>query len=95
MTIAALVEYRPVTGHELDVERILRDLILQVRDEPGCLRCHLMRRADGVFVLYEAYADMAAVDAHRATAHYKIYRLSIEPLLAEPIAPVILQPIEP
>lgn len=54
-----------------------------------------MRRADGVFVLYEAYADMAAVDAHRATAHYKIYRLSIEPLLAEPIAPVILQPIEP
>jgi quinol monooxygenase YgiN len=55
----------------------------------------MRRKDDGAFVLCEAYVSMAAVEAHRATDHYRDYRARIEPLLATPITPEILDTIEP
>ena len=96
MSIAAIVEFRPIAGKEAEVEHVLRQMIEPCRAEPGSLRYDLMRRqADGVFVLSEAYADMEAVKAHRASPHYLRYREQIEPLLAAPIEPVRLDMIEP
>jgi quinol monooxygenase YgiN len=96
MGIAAIVEYHPKDGKAGEVEVILRGMIGAVRSEPGCLRYDLMRSKDGsVYVLCEAYVEMAAVAAHRASDHYRDYRARIEPLLAAPIAPDILDTIEP
>jgi quinol monooxygenase YgiN len=96
MGMATIVEYHPKDGKAGEVEVILRGMIGAVRSEPGCLRYDLMRIKDGsVYVLCEAYVDMAAVAAHRASDHYRDYRARIEPLLAAPIAPDILDTIEP
>lgn len=45
------------------------------REEPGCFRFDLVRSNDNpnMFMFYEAYADDAAVDHHRTTAHYKVW----------------------
>jgi quinol monooxygenase YgiN len=96
MSIAAIVEYHPKDGKAQEVEAILRGMISAVRSEPGCLRYDLMRSKDGsVYVLCEAYVDTDAVLAHRGSDHYREYRARIEPLLASPIAPNILDTIEP
>lgn len=96
MGIAAIVEYHPKDGKAGEVEAILRDMIGAVRSEPGCLRYDLMRRKDdGAFVLCEADVSMDAVEAHRASDHYRDYRTRIEPLLTAPITPEILDTIEP
>ena len=96
MGIAAIVQYHPKDGKAREVEAILRGMIGAVRSEPGCLRYDLMRRkVVGVFVLCEAYSNMAAVEAHRTSDHYRDCRARIEPLLAAPIAPDILDTIEP
>jgi quinol monooxygenase YgiN len=92
MGIAAIVEYHPKDGKAGKVEANLRGMIGAVRGEPGCLLYDLMRSKDGsVYVLCEAYVDMAAVAAHRASDHYRDYRARIDPLLAAPIAPDILR----
>jgi len=60
------------------------------RAEPGNRIYNLYKDANGGFHLFELYADQAAVEAHRATAHYKAYRAAIADLLAEPIGVKIL-----
>jgi quinol monooxygenase YgiN len=42
-------------------------------NEPGCKLYHANRSTDNgdVFLLYEQYADQAALDAHRNTPHFK------------------------
>ena len=45
------------------------------REEPGC-RCYIPHFVDGdpsTVLIYEQYADEAAVEAHRATEHFKRY----------------------
>jgi quinol monooxygenase YgiN len=95
MVIAALVEFWPAQGREADVERVLRAAIEPCRAEAGSLRYDVSRRrCDGVFVLYEAYRDMEAVEVHTSSAHCARYREDIGPLLARPIEPTLLDPIE-
>ena len=52
--------------------------------EPGCTLYHACRSQDNpdVFLLYEQYVDMAALEAHRHTPHFKaIIEETIMPLL--------------
>jgi (4S)-4-hydroxy-5-phosphonooxypentane-2,3-dione isomerase len=53
------------------------------RDEPGILRFDLLTdRADPAHhVLVEIYRDEAAAAAHRETAHYQIWRDTVEPMM--------------
>ena len=59
---------------------------LASRWEPGIDRFDLLRdRQDGTrFVLVETYADQAAVDAHKQTEHYAVWRDTVEEMMAEP-----------
>jgi autoinducer 2-degrading protein len=56
------------------------------RKEPGNLRFDVVRSAapPSLFYLYEVYQDDAAVQAHRATAHFARWRAEIEDLLSTP-----------
>lgn len=56
------------------------------RREPGIARFDVVQDRDDPtrFVLVEAYREAAAIDAHKATAHYETWRLAVEPMLAEP-----------
>lgn len=44
--------------------------------EPGCRRFELSRSVDkpNVFTITEAYDDLAALDAHRQTPHFLLFR---------------------
>jgi quinol monooxygenase YgiN len=88
MADLVLVRFFPKPGRETQVESILRGMVVNTRQEPGCLRYDLLNtqlNERDVFVLFEKYQDQAALEAHRATPHYKDYRRDIMDHLSEPI----------
>jgi quinol monooxygenase YgiN len=61
-------------GMEKEFEAVAKELVAKVRAaEPGC-HLYALHRADApnTYVFMERYADQAAVDAHRATEHFKM-----------------------
>jgi quinol monooxygenase YgiN len=90
MTVTVFASFTPKPGLEADVEKILRTMTGPTRGEAGNRVYDLYKDSRGEFHLFELYVDQAAVEAHRATAHYKSYRAAIADLLAEPIAVKIL-----
>ncbi len=49
---------------------------------------------EGSFHLFEKYEGPAALEAHRASEHYKHYRAAIGSHLAEPIAVQVLSAVD-
>lgn len=86
MTVHLFASVIPKPEHVDELEAELRRMVAATRQEPGNRRYDLLRRADGApgFHLYEIYADDAAVEAHRASAHYQAYRAKVGAWLAEP-----------
>jgi quinol monooxygenase YgiN len=58
--------------------------------EPGVARFDVVQQQDDParFVLVEVYRDAAAAAAHKATAHYPVWRDAVAPLMAGPRASV-------
>ena len=91
--VIATLEARP--EREADLEAALTVLLTHTRQEPGIRRYDLYRDSTrpATFVMVEAYADEAALEAHRGSAHYLEVRehagdwLSAAPLVAV-LAPV-------
>jgi quinol monooxygenase YgiN len=69
--IVAKLTIKP--GTEKEFEAIAKELVAKVRaNEPGCHLYALHRgETPNTYVFMERYADQAAVDAHRATEHFK------------------------
>jgi (4S)-4-hydroxy-5-phosphonooxypentane-2,3-dione isomerase len=65
--------------------------------EPGVLRFDVVEQADDPtrFVLIEHYRDAAAQAAHKATAHYPIWRDTVAEMMAEPRFSVKFNPVFP
>jgi quinol monooxygenase YgiN len=92
-----LVRFHPKEGSGPSVEQILRGMVAKTRLEPGCECYDLFHSTtDGrrIYVLLEKYRDAAALDAHRASEHYKAYRGSIMEHLAAPIDVSILEGLD-
>lgn len=73
--ICVAVTYVVKAGHEDDAASLFRMLIPATRAEPGC-RMYLVHRSTTDprrFFLYEQYDDIAALDAHRSSAHFSEY----------------------
>lgn len=59
------------------VSELLRSLALASRQEPGCL-VYVPHRVEGdpdTILIYEQYANAAALDAHRASDHFRRYAI--------------------
>ncbi len=71
--IVAILTARP--GQTEALQALLAGMVAPSRAEPGNLRWDIWRdQADpNRFVLDELYVDVAAVAAHRATAHFQDY----------------------
>ena len=71
-------------GQEAEFERIMRAAVPKVREEPGNHAYVLHRSTENPrsFMFYEAYADQAALDAHRA--HLKDMGIDLRALLDGP-----------
>ena len=73
--ICVAVTYVIKPGHEDDAVALFGTLTTHTRTEPGC-RMYLAHRSLSEprrFFLYEQYDDQAALDAHRAAAHFEKY----------------------
>lgn len=71
--ITALLTAKP--GKTAELEALIRGMIGPCRAEPGNLRWDVWQDRDNParFVLDELYADDAAVQAHRESAHFLSY----------------------
>ena len=69
--VVATLKVKP--GMETQFEAVARELVAKVNaHEPGCTLYALHRaEAPGTYVFMERYVDQAAVDAHRATEHFR------------------------
>lgn len=54
--------------------------------EPGNLRFDVLQNPEDAtkFILYEAYVDADEAAAHKETAHYLIWRQTVEEMMAKP-----------
>jgi quinol monooxygenase YgiN len=69
--VVATVKVKP--GMEAQFEAVAKELVAKVNaNEPGC-KLYVLHRAEapGTYVFMERYVDQAAVEAHRATEHFK------------------------
>ncbi len=62
-------------GHEDEAVELFRKLQDASRREPGCRMYAVQRSRENQrhFLIYEQYADEAALQAHRDSAHFKQY----------------------
>ncbi|MGI5499862.1 putative quinol monooxygenase [Lentzea sp. CA-135723] len=75
--IALTVSLNVKPGHrEAFLAAITRQAERTFTDEPGCVGFDVAvdTTDDHRFVFYELYTDLAAVEAHRTTPHYAIWR---------------------
>ena len=54
--------------------------------EPGIMRFDVLKEKDDQerFILLEVYQDSDAPEKHKKTEHYRQWRESVEPMMAEP-----------
>jgi autoinducer 2-degrading protein len=85
--IAVAADWRAQPGQEEAVRRLLLQAAAAVREhEPGNLLyvAHQDAADPAHFLVYEQYADQAALEAHRDSAHYQeVVVGKIVPLLAQ------------
>ncbi|GAA2640586.1 putative quinol monooxygenase [Streptomyces axinellae] len=93
--VTVIARFTPVADHVAQLQALLEGMIAPTRSEPGCRSYDLYTTGTEAsdFVLLERYEDTAALEAHRATAHYKAYRAQLPDLLAEPVEVSVLRPI--
>jgi quinol monooxygenase YgiN len=71
--LAVFVTIKLKPGTEAEFEAVAKQLVAKVNaNEPGC-KLYQLSRSDkpDTFYFMERYVDQAAVDAHRASEHYK------------------------
>jgi autoinducer 2-degrading protein len=58
------------------------DALGSERDEPGCMRFNVLQdgQDQNVYYFYEVYRDEAALEAHRATPHFALWRAAADTL---------------
>jgi (4S)-4-hydroxy-5-phosphonooxypentane-2,3-dione isomerase len=64
------------------LDAIEADALGSERDEPGCLRFNVLQdeKDENVYYFFEVYKDQAALEAHRATSHYAVWRAAADSL---------------
>jgi len=80
--LVQLVRMRTTPQHRAAFLTAAEANIRGSRQEPGCLRFDLLAAPDDdcTFHALEIFADQAALDAHRATPHYRAFVAAIAPL---------------
>jgi quinol monooxygenase YgiN len=80
----------------IDLLRTTLDVMVEhTRREPGCEVYDLYESDDGKrFHLLERYVDADALEAHRASEHYKAYRAKLPELLASPVEVAVLSEVD-
>jgi quinol monooxygenase YgiN len=82
--IGAVAELTVKDGSQAEFEKVASELAAAVNaNEPGCLHYKLFKVRDSAttYIFMEQYKDQAAVDAHRASEHFKRLGRAMGPFL--------------
>ena len=96
MTIHVIAALVAQPKWKLGVRGALGELVSASRKEPGNQRYDLYVDAvqPDTFHLIEAYVDDAALDAHRASEHYRAYREKTAGWLLKPTTVHVLEAVD-
>ena len=81
MTITKRVTFIAKDGCEDKMKELLSAMVKPSKAEDGCLMYEITQLKNNrkKFMAFETWRDEAALDGHKASAHYKIYKTSYEP----------------
>jgi len=82
-------------GREAEVAALFAKLCEESRKEPGCgmYQVHRHRTEPRRFFIYEQYKDDAALEAHRASAHFLQYARKDLPKVADRVEGHLYEPL--
>ncbi|HEY6181576.1 MAG TPA: putative quinol monooxygenase [Terriglobales bacterium] len=94
--VVLVVSWMAKPGHEKEVVSVFTKLTEESRKEPGCIMylVHQHKTDARRFLVYEQYKDDAALEAHRASAHFLQYAKKELPKLGERVEGNLYSPIE-
>jgi quinol monooxygenase YgiN len=75
--VSFTVRMRFEPGEREEIAEILRKLTEGSREEPGCVsyKAHFVEGDPATVVIYEQFADEAALDHHRNAPHFHQYAI--------------------
>ena len=93
--VVLAVTWMAKAGHENDVATLFTKLSEQSRNEPGCqmYQVHRHKTDPRRFFIYEQYKDDAALEAHRAAAHFLQFAKKELPKLADRVEGHLYEPL--
>jgi quinol monooxygenase YgiN len=71
--VAILVDVEIEPARVEEFLKVIETDAVGSRAENGCRRFDVLRASDTRFMFYEVYVDQAAVDFHKAAAHFKVW----------------------
>ncbi len=83
--IGVVAELTIHDGKQAEFEAVVKQLVAAVNaNEPGCklYQCFKVRDSDTQYAFMEQYEDAAAVEAHRASEHFKTLGAQMGPFMA-------------
>jgi quinol monooxygenase YgiN len=93
LTMIAVIVSAP--GQRERLRDALSGLLVPTRLEPGCRDYRLFELIDepGTFQMHETFDDEAALEAHRATPHFRAFEALAPELLGAPLRLVRLSAV--
>ena len=81
MTITKSVTFIAKEGSEVKMKELLTAMVEPSKAEPGVLFYEIFQYENNPrrFMAVETWKNEAALDGHKASAHYKVYKSSYEP----------------
>jgi quinol monooxygenase YgiN len=81
MTITKRVTFIAKDGHEAKMKELLTAMVEPSKAEDGCLLYNIFQYENNPkkFMAVETWRDEKALDGHKASEHYAIYKSSYEP----------------
>lgn len=81
MTITKRVTFIAKEGHEEKMKELLSAMVVPSKAEKGVIFYEIFQYKDKPrkFMAYESWENEAALDGHKASAHYAVYKSNYEP----------------
>jgi quinol monooxygenase YgiN len=85
MTITKRVTFIAKKGSEAKMKELLSAMVIPSKAEDGCLFYEIVQYENRPekFMAIETWKNEKALDGHKISAHYKIYKSSYEPYCKE------------
>ena len=85
MTITKRVTFIAKEGSENKMKELLSAMVAPSKIEDGCIFYEIFQYEGNrrKFMAYESWRDEAALDGHKLSAHYSVYKSSYEPYCEE------------